>query len=90
MIAKHLGEKNSSKWSDEKISTEIYKQINQKREFEKIHISKIQWGDTVFHNGKVRTVGKTDIKHKNFMGSSLLGDSYKLGKIPVIRLIYNT
>lgn len=90
MIAKHLGEKDSNKWSDKKISTEIHKQINQRRKFEKIRISEIKWGDTVFHNGKVRTVGKKDIKHGDFMGSTLLGDSYKLGRIPVIRLIYNT
>ncbi len=46
------------------------------------HIDMIRPADTVLHNGKLRTVCKTDIK-RGFMGATLFGDSYRLGTVPV-------
>jgi IS4 transposase len=44
-----------------------------------VHISTIKGGDTVIHNGEVATVSGTNIKQDSFMGTTLFGDSYKLG-----------
>jgi len=43
------------------------------------HISKIVSGDTIMHNGEMKTVTNTNIKHDAFMGTSLFGDSYNIG-----------
>jgi hypothetical protein len=59
------------------------------RESEMVHISKIKPNDVVRHGGKTVTVGQKDIKHGGFMGSSLFGDSYKLGKDKVERVLVN-
>lgn len=42
-----------------------------------INIKDIKHGDTVIINNILLTVGKKDIKHGGFMGSSLFGDSSK-------------
>lgn len=47
------------------------------------HIDMIRPGDTVLHNGELRTVCKSDIKSGGFMGVTLFGDSYRLGTVPV-------
>ena len=47
------------------------------------HISNIRPHDTVFHDGHARSVGN-NIKHGGFMGSTLWGDSYRLGTRPVM------
>lgn len=47
------------------------------------HIDMIRPGDTVLHNGELRTVGKPDIKRGGFMSATLFGDSYRLGTVPV-------
>lgn len=52
-----------------------------------VHISTICVGDIVKHDGKVVTVGSHDIKYCNFMGHTLFGDSYKLGRVPVKKVI---
>lgn len=53
-----------------------------------VHISEIRSGDTILHlDGKIRTVCQKDIKRDQFMGVTLFGDSYRLGTIPVKRLI---
>jgi len=44
-----------------------------------VHISEIKSGDTIFHDGKVRTVCNSNIKNCSFMGKSLFGDSYSSG-----------
>ena len=54
-----------------------------------IHIDEIKAGDTVKHNGKVLNVGQKDIKH-GFMGTTLFGDSYRLGSIPVTKVLFPT
>ena len=50
------------------------------------HISDIQPGDTVLHEGKVKTVTVSNIKRNSFMGTTLWGDSYHLGHKPVLKL----
>lgn len=49
----------------------------------KTHIDMIRSGDTVLHNGELRTVCNSDIKRGGFMGTTLFGDSYRLGTVPV-------
>ena len=44
-----------------------------------VHISTIRQGDTVIHNNIMKTVSGTDIKNDIFMGTSIFGDSYKIG-----------
>jgi len=53
-----------------------------------VHISTIVGGDTVIHNGELKTVCFKDIKHGGFMGSSLFGDSYTLGRTPVRKVTF--
>lgn len=55
-------------------------------EIEEVHISTIQAGDTILHNGLIRTVGNVNIRHSSFMGITLFGDSYRLGNTLVKRL----
>jgi len=44
-----------------------------------VHKSEIKIGDTVIHNGELRTVGEESISRDEFMGLLLFGDSYRLG-----------
>jgi hypothetical protein len=46
--------------------------------FENVHISMIAVGDTVEHEGKLKTVCKNNIK-RGFCGRTLFGDSYHAG-----------
>ena len=50
------------------------------------HISDIKAGDTILHNGEVKTVSGNNIKGSTFIGKTLFGDSYNLGykKVEVI------
>lgn len=50
-----------------------------------VHISDVKHGDTVAHQGKIMTVSRNDISYSDFMGRSLFGDSYRLGRKPVIK-----
>jgi hypothetical protein len=52
------------------------------------HISLIKNGDTVIHNGNEMTVNNHDIKF-GFMGTTLFGDSYRMGTIPVQVVVFN-
>lgn len=53
-----------------------------------VHISEIRPGDTILHiDGKIRTVCRNNIRKDNFMGVSLFGDTYRLGTIPVKKLL---
>lgn len=49
-----------------------------------VHISTIRSGDTIEHEGILRTVCAKDIKNNTFMGTTIFGDSYRLGRAPVI------
>jgi len=53
---------------------------------EKIHISRIRTGDTILHNNKPMTVCDHNLK-RGFCGISVFGDSYRLGTIPVLRVL---
>ena len=53
-----------------------------------LHISLIRPGDVVEWEGKLRTVGRADIKHGTFMGSSLWGDSFRCGTVPVQLVVF--
>lgn len=50
----------------------------------KVHIDTVRVGDTVEVNGVLKTVCPGDIK-SGFMGTTLFGDSYRLGTVPVIK-----
>jgi len=52
------------------------------------HISNIQIGDTIMHNGVMTTISGTNIKHDTFMGKTLFGDSYHLGYKPVQKVTF--
>lgn len=43
------------------------------------HISEVKTGDTILHNGEVKTVSGNNIKCNPFIGKTLFGDSYNLG-----------
>ena len=43
-------------------------------------ISSVNVGDLVAHNGEIRTVCRNDFNYSDFMGVTLFGDSYKLGR----------
>ena len=55
-------------------------------ETEDVHISQIKSGDTVIHNGEIKTVSGTDLKSDKFMGTSLFGDTYNIGNKLVKRV----
>ena len=71
----------------EEIRIEASRQVNRPVEIEPVHVSLIRASDTVFHEGKVRTVCKGNLKNDSFMGPTLFGDSYNIGRKPVYRLI---
>ena len=53
------------------------------------HIDLIRSGDTVLVDGHLKTVCPNDLK-RGFMGTTLWGDSYKLGTVPVQRATFQT
>jgi len=53
------------------------------------HIDLIRPGDTVLIDGHLKTVSPGNIK-RGFMGTTLWGDSYKLGTVPVQRVTFET
>ena len=50
---------------------------------EEVHITTICPGDTILHYGELKTVCRNNIKHNEFMGISIFGDSYRSGYLPV-------
>ena len=52
-----------------------------------VHISQINAGDTVEHEGQIRTVSYNDIKVDSFIGRTLFGDSYRLGFKAVLKVV---
>lgn len=55
---------------------------------EKVHISMVGAGDTILHNGVIKTVCKCNIKRDGFMGLTLFGDSYKGGREMVDKVFF--
>ena len=49
-------------------------------------ISQIRVGDTVEIDGRLRTVSGTDLRRGGFMGTTLFGDSFRCGSVPVQRV----
>jgi hypothetical protein len=47
------------------------------------HINELRHGDTVLHRGELVTVSRSNLRRGGFMGTTLLGDSYRLGTEPV-------
>lgn len=54
--------------------------------YEFVHKNDIQIGDAILRDKAFRTVDKKYIHEDNFMGRTIYGDSYKLGRKRVIRL----
>jgi hypothetical protein len=54
---------------------------------ESVHISQITVGDTIIHDGEMRTVNANNIKNDSFLGRSIFGDSYNLGTKKVIKVM---
>lgn len=48
------------------------------------HITNVRPGDTVLHEGELKTVSRSSIGGDAFMGPTLWGDSYHLGTKPVL------
>ena len=76
--------------TDEYIHDEVARQMGRPIKVEKIHVSRVRAGDTVFHEDKVRTVCIKDVGYDSFMGHKLFGDSHVLGRKPVHRLVMGT
>ena len=73
--------------SDEYIHREVSRQIGRDTKVEKVHVSLVRAGDTVFHDDKVRTVSGPNISYDSFMGHKLFGDNHVCGRKPVHRLV---
>ena len=54
---------------------------------EEVHISQIQSGDTILHDGDFRTLTDSYIK-TGFCGRSIWGDSYRAGTVKVKRVVF--
>lgn len=54
----------------------------------KIHIKKVEVGDTILINDVPHTICKKDIRHCPFMGTSIKGDTYNLGRILIDKVIF--
>ena len=60
-----------------------------KRKIVEVHISTISIGDSIIcPDGFERTVSKGNIKKDSFMGISIFGDTYKLGRTPCKKVVY--
>ncbi|ALY07165.1 hypothetical protein VmeM32_00179 [Vibrio phage vB_VmeM-32] len=49
----------------------------------------INVGDTVLVNGQLRTVGRDDIYHDSFMGTTIFGNSYHIKRKIIKCKIFN-
>jgi len=56
---------------------------------EMVHISAIRHGDTIMHNGCMKTVTNKWIKVGGFHGTTIFGDSYRSGTILVERVKFH-
>lgn len=55
---------------------------------EQVHISTISVGDTIIHHGEMKTVSPAFLKKDGFMGTTLFGDSYRLGRQKVTKATF--
>ena len=58
--------------------------MTQQTHYHMVHIDTIRVGDIVFHDDQERTVGQANLKPHGFDGTTLWGDSYRLGTLPVM------
>lgn len=59
-----------------------------KYEIKPTHISEIKVGNTIkCRDGVIRTICPKNIHHDRLMGTTIFGDSYNLGYIPVDKVI---
>jgi hypothetical protein len=54
-----------------------------------VPLGQIKVGDTILHNGKLKTVSRSNIKHDSFMGLTLFGDSYHIKRKVIKCKIFN-
>lgn len=54
------------------------------------HVSDIKCGDCIMERGILVTVSKNQIKRDPFMGITIRGDSYHLGRKPVMKAVIKT
>jgi len=57
-------------------------------EITKVNIKDITVGDTVIHNGGLKTVCRRAFSCDNFVGDMLWGDSYNMGRKLVERVTF--
>jgi hypothetical protein len=50
------------------------------------HIGNLRAGDTIMHNGEMKTVSGNNIKRDSFMGTSVFGDTYNHGHKPIEKI----
>jgi len=53
-----------------------------------VHISTLQYGDTIIWKNTLTTVSKYNFKKGGFLGSTIYGDSLKFGSILVKLVIF--
>jgi hypothetical protein len=53
---------------------------------EEVHISAVRVGDTVIHNGHLKTVSRSSLGSDGLFGVTLWGDSYRAGSAFVKRV----
>lgn len=52
------------------------------------NVSEISIGDTIkCRDGVIRTVGRNNMRHLQGIGTTIFGDSYNLGNIPVDKVV---
>lgn len=52
------------------------------------NVSEIHIGDIIkCRDGVIRTVGRNNMRHLQGIGTTIFGDSYNLGNIPVDRVV---
>ena len=56
-------------------------------ETKETHIDLLEHGDTILHNGEVKTLTQDWIRWCPFMGRSIWGDTYRLGYKPATLVV---
>jgi hypothetical protein len=73
--------------TDEQAIASATQQLRRPVNIQKVHISEVRPWDTVLHDGLVATVCASNLRRCGFMGRLLFGDSYVLGRKPVLRIL---
>lgn len=53
-----------------------------------VSIHDVRCGDTIMHQGKMKTVSRSNFGRDDLMGLTLFGDSFKLGREPIQKVIF--